>query len=738
MYMEKQNNMTKNIAFKNIFLIIICIIALSATAAFASAKSCAYIVRNSAFVDNDLRNLVTSYGYNITTVYESNINRTNLSNYTFLIIDNDGFTNAAKVPVNEYNSLILTDDDGIENYTTWNWTTHDGTVRSYLTNKQAQIQNTSHYITQGLPANFSFYTVNNTIYVHYMSNATMGYLAPGIRNIITIGPSYEYRILLATVDIGGQLHNYTAKGKEVFLGIDVRQMTYWTTEDYMLFNRTLSWLATDFIAPSISNVTIVNRTNSTASINWTTNKLANTTLIYGTATNALTLTYTNSIFTTGTSTVTLTNLNESTQYYFKITSCNVDGYCNTTALNSFTTLDQTYPQINYINVSNRTNSSATIDVNFSEPARYNIYYGLIPNGLYNIATQNVYSINSSLTLANLAENTLYYYMYNMCDNASINESGNITPAINCGNSSIYNLTTADYTAPGSPGGPTLYVVDSSDGSANSIKVTWDAPSGEPVARYNIYISTVFNVSGFNFSQPNATTTLTEYNDTTGYNLEQAYYIVRAEDAAGNEENNTAIAAKFALLLYPGYNLVSIPFFPYNSDINAVMHQSEGTAIVSEVRRFNTSTQKMETSIFNYTTKLWENKTTTTRILPGFNTINPYEGYFFRCEADEPTYFNIVGAPKMTYNIDLVEGMNLIGLTMFSNKTLQSVLNQSLYNNSISEISERQRDMSYKTFTYYNATGSWIGGNFANDTITIQPGVGYWLKAKSNVTIMVSP
>ncbi len=93
--------------------------------------------------------------------------------------------------------------------------------------------------------------------------------------------------------------------------------------------------ATDSTAPIISSVSSSSITSSGATITWTTNEAANSTVYYGTNTN------TASIEASSTSTtshsISLSSLSASTTYYYNVSSCDSENNCNTSIQSSFTT-----------------------------------------------------------------------------------------------------------------------------------------------------------------------------------------------------------------------------------------------------------------------------------------------------------------------------------------------------------------------------------------------------------------
>jgi len=138
-----------------------------------------------------------------------------------------------------------------------------------------------------------------------------------------------------------------------------------------------------------------------------------------------------------------------------------------------------------------------------------------------------------------AEQGIYVITYTI---SSVNTIGNgsysvpVTATDGVGNSTVDNTTslTLDNTAPPSPTGLTATAV-----TGGSIQLSWTASSPETdVAYYNIYRSTSSggqNYSSYTYRVSVGTTT---YTDTSASDGATYYYVVRAEDIAGNTDSNT--------------------------------------------------------------------------------------------------------------------------------------------------------------------------------------------------------
>ncbi|MBA3064778.1 PGF-pre-PGF domain-containing protein, partial [Candidatus Woesearchaeota archaeon] len=91
----------------------------------------------------------------------------------------------------------------------------------------------------------------------------------------------------------------------------------------------------DITKPIITNITYGSVTSSGATITWTTDELANSTVYYGTTT--ATISTSGSASLTNSSSITLSSLSSSTLYYYNVSSCDAAGNCNTSSQYNFTT-----------------------------------------------------------------------------------------------------------------------------------------------------------------------------------------------------------------------------------------------------------------------------------------------------------------------------------------------------------------------------------------------------------------
>ncbi len=194
----------------------------------------------------------------------------------------------------------------------------------------------------------------------------------------------------------------------------------------------------DTTAPVISAIASSTEV-TTATISWTTNENANSTINYG-LTADYGLATTTDIFETG-HTIVLADLNPSTAYHYQVVSTDSSGNVSTSSDLVFETAaapDATAPMISGIAAST-TDSSATITWNTDELSDSTVVYGTV-SGNYTASTTAASLVAShQIQLNDLAASTTYYY-----EVVSTDASGNTA------SSSEQSFTTSaapDVTAP---------------------------------------------------------------------------------------------------------------------------------------------------------------------------------------------------------------------------------------------------------------------------------------------------
>lgn len=180
----------------------------------------------------------------------------------------------------------------------------------------------------------------------------------------------------------------------------------------------------------ISGVTSGNITETTATISWTTDQPANSTVNYGNTTEMLLSTSDSNFFSNHT--ITLTELEPATLYYYQVSSIDSGGNPAVSDMGNFTT-DPYSPTISGVSVGNITDTSAIITWTTDRLADSTVNYGA--NFTLNLtAFDSSFVSDHSITLTGLTPSTLYYF-----EVSSTNPYGNIT--IDNKNEAFYSFTT---------------------------------------------------------------------------------------------------------------------------------------------------------------------------------------------------------------------------------------------------------------------------------------------------------
>ncbi|MBW2976521.1 hypothetical protein KY347_03690 [Candidatus Woesearchaeota archaeon] len=664
--------------------VLICAFLLSASIAYAD--SVAYILSNVDHPEQKLIDILEDMGLTVDKIDDEDISSVNLQQYDFMLINDGTFSNYNSIPVNNFPALILN-----TNYIDdWHWTSRVS-QKSSSQPLRAYVNDPTKFITMGFPSEIQIYTSSSPS-VSYLHRY---YKAPQLETLISTGSSTTERLnaIIAAAKPGTLLRDsVTSNVKSVFFGIT--EDAYWTSNTEQLFRNSVSWLITDFIPPQISNLAVTDITNSSALISWDTDKDANSTVLYGGSTS---LTESKSSPATQLHhEILLDSLSEKTTYYYKAKSCNENNYCRESTISDFTTLDLTAPYLSSHAENYLTNSYVTIYAETNEDSYSTVYYGTSPSSLTVSTAQSALDTSASFEINDLNEKTAYYYKVEMCD-----DSGN------CRDSEVFSFETLDLTAPNAP--------ENLEITGSDIVLAWDSALDDTVA-YNIYISD--DPYNFDFSSPNATTAENSYVDSTAGSVKQRYYVIRAEDAAGNEESNTYVLGKYDVELKVGYNLIALPLVPLSSDIDDVMHQSVSYNPVSEVKKFDSSAQGFKTN--GWVVAAWNPL--------AFQEMKYGEGYFLKSKQN--TDFTFVGTLPETVNREIKQGMNLFGIASLENKNIGEVIAQTPADYKVIEIGKRNSDGTYSLATYY-ASG-W------SNPFTLETGAGYWLKSNQDFNLELNP
>jgi hypothetical protein len=172
---------------------------------------------------------------------------------------------------------------------------------------------------------------------------------------------------------------------------------------------------TDVTAPVITNIVVSQLTASSATVSWETNEPATSELDYG-----LTIGFDSGVvaipgYHTDHS-IDLTGLSEGMTYFFQIRAADIAGNSTTSAIQSFTTLDETAPEITNIEVVDITATSARVTWDTNENADSHVWYGL--TSAYTDSESNFSLVTShSILLTSLEHNTTYHFQVFSADAA---------------------------------------------------------------------------------------------------------------------------------------------------------------------------------------------------------------------------------------------------------------------------------------------------------------------------------
>ncbi len=281
-------------------------------------------------------------------------------------------------------------------------------------------------------------------------------------------------------------------------------------------SKTLS--ASDSTAPIISTINAGNTTSSGSTITWTTDEVSDTQIEYGTTTAYGSITSLNTSLVTSHS-HTLSGLNASTTYHYRVLSRDASGNLGSSGDNTFTTTtaasDTTPPSISGIISSSVTTTAATVSWTTSEGSDTRVEYGTT-TGYGSTTSLNTSLVTShSQTLSGLSTSTPYHYRV-----ISQDAAGNVAVS---GDNTFTTLAVPDTTAPAISG----MTVSTHPGFATTI--TWATDEG---ATSQVEYGTT---SGYgSFSSTNTTlgtshsVTLSGLSDATTY-----HFRVISQDGAGN-------------------------------------------------------------------------------------------------------------------------------------------------------------------------------------------------------------
>jgi predicted GH43/DUF377 family glycosyl hydrolase len=252
-------------------------------------------------------------------------------------------------------------------------------------------------------------------------------------------------------------------------------------------------------------------------------------------------------------TMDATGLTNGVQYYFVVRARDASGNQETNAVERSavptTPLDDMPPSFGGLGAAVDSQTDGEVALSWSPatdpdtvesnsdpslPITYSVYVSTT-SGNQNLLLPDATTQNTNLEITGLTNGVAYYFLIRATDSAG-NQDSNLIER------SATPTTSVDDEPPVFLG---LVVVSSGD-TGGSIDLFWAAASDPDLDEcnsdpslpitYNIYYSTT--PGGQNFLNPDATTQDTAIQITGLHNGVTYYFIVRAEDSAGNEEKNT--------------------------------------------------------------------------------------------------------------------------------------------------------------------------------------------------------
>ena len=173
----------------------------------------------------------------------------------------------------------------------------------------------------------------------------------------------------------------------------------------------------DTTPPAIASIVVSSITSGAATITWTTNKPADTQVLYGPTSSYGFATPLNTSLVTNHS-VSLSGLSPSTTYHFSIRSKDATNNLGASPDITFTTLappDTTPPTFSAVAASSITEVSATITWTTNKPANSQLEYGLLISYGSQTPVDTALVTSHSLTISGLTAGTVYNYRLKSAD-----------------------------------------------------------------------------------------------------------------------------------------------------------------------------------------------------------------------------------------------------------------------------------------------------------------------------------
>lgn len=189
-------------------------------------------------------------------------------------------------------------------------------------------------------------------------------------------------------------------------------------------------------------------------------------------------------------------------------------------------------------------------------------------------------------------------------------------------------------------------------SGNDVFLSWDPSTSADVDHYHIYVSNSYG--NFSFLYPVARTAGTNWtHQGVGVgNNEDFFYIVRAVDKMGYEDNNTRKAAKTSRFLASGKHLISLPLVPANDSLHSILQ----TVSLDRVWAYESGRWAKFSSFKDYS---------------DLSSMTHLGGYWLNVTQD--SFFILAGAVPEETTIDVREGWNLVSFPSFLEMSVSDVM-----------------------------------------------------------------
>jgi len=203
---------------------------------FVAAENVAYIVKLESDAEQNIKDSITESGLTYKVILESDIGKTNFTNYNLLIIGKGSFSSAnAEIlskAITENRAIIVNNKhfDGNEN-DEWGWSSTSGQTTQTIMKKNIL----EHDIFTGIGEEWIAYTASKTVY--YLK----GEKARGLNLLAYVSGHTSGDAVVATALPGVRyLNGNTEKSKSIFYGLT--ESAFWTQNSKKIFKNMIQWI----------------------------------------------------------------------------------------------------------------------------------------------------------------------------------------------------------------------------------------------------------------------------------------------------------------------------------------------------------------------------------------------------------------------------------------------------------------------------------------------------------------